>query len=121
MNAPADGDGSRQVIRVLIRRGDGASWQAQVLESDVRTIGASRSAALDTLVKVVQVHVAFDIRLGREPLSMFATAPDDDWTEFDRASKVAEPVELSHRSRARVLCFLVANALDEHSTPTQLT
>jgi len=118
MNGPEHGDGSRQVLRVLIRRGDGASWQAQMLESDVKTIGASRSAALDTLVKVVQVHVAFDVRLGREPLSTFATAPDDDWTEFERASKVAEPVELSHHSRARVLCFLVANAVDEQSIPT---
>ena len=118
MNGPADGDGPRQVMRVLIRRGDGASWQAQVLESDVRTIGTSRSAALDTLVKVVQVHVAFDMRLGREPLSTFATAPEGDWTEFHRASKVAEPVELSHHSRARVLCFLVANAIDEQSTLT---
>ena len=118
MNAPADGDGSRQVIRVLIRRGDGTSWQAQVLESDLKTIGASRSAALDTLVKVVQVHVAFDMRLGREPLSTFAAAPDDDWTEFERASKVAQPVELSHHSRARVLCFLVSNAIDEPSRST---
>lgn len=118
MNGPADGDGSRQVIRVLIRRGDGTSWQAQVLESDLKTIGASRSAALDTLVKVVQVHVAFDMRLGREPLSTFAAAPDDDWTEFERASKVAQPVELSHHSRARVLCFLVANAIDEPSRST---
>lgn len=118
MNGPGDGDGARQVIRVLIRRGAGASWQAQVLESDVRTIAASRSAALDTLVKVVQVHVAFDLRLGREPLSTFAAAPDDDWTAFDRASKVAQPVELSHHSRARVLCFLVANAIDEQSLPT---
>ena len=115
MNEPAHGDASRQVMRVLIRRGGGASWQAQVLESDVKTIGASRSAALDTLVKVVDVHVAFDMRLGREPLSTFAAAPDDDWTEFDRASKVAQPVELSHHSRARELCFLVANAIDAPS------
>lgn len=113
MNPPATDDGRRQVIRVLIRRGGEAGWQAQVLESDVKAIGASRSAALDTVMKVVEVHVAFDVRRGREPLSGFAAAPDTDWTEFNRASSVAPPVELSHHGRARELCFLVANALDE--------
>ena len=106
-----DTTGKRHVLRVLIRRGEDESWQAQALECDVKAIGATRSAALDALVKVIEVHVAHDTRQGREPLSAFAAAPDRYWAEYNRAAAAADPVELSRDDKAPVLQFLVANAI----------
>ena len=106
-----DTTGKRHVLRVLIRRGEDESWQAQALEYDVKAIGTTRSAALDALVKVIEVHVAHDTRHGREPLSAFAAAPDHYWTEYNRAATAAEPVELSRGDKAPALQFLVANAI----------
>jgi hypothetical protein len=106
-----DTTGKPHVLRVLIRRGEDESWQAQALECDVKAIGATRSAALDALVKVIEVHVAHDAKQGREPLSSFAAAPDHYWAEYNRAVTAAEPVELSRDDKAPVLQFLVANAL----------
>ena len=107
-----DAAGKRHVLRVLIRRGEDESWQAQALECDVKAIGATRSAALDALVKVIEVHVAHDARQGREPLSSFAAAPDHYWAEYNRAAAAAEPVELSRDDKAPALQFLVANAIN---------
>ena len=106
-----DAAGKRHVLRVLIRRGEDQSWQAQALECDVKAIGATKSAALDALVKVIEVHVAHDARQGREPLSSFAAAPDHYWAEYNRAAAAAEPVELSRDDKAPALQFLVANAI----------
>ena len=109
---PAHPD-DRRVLRVLIRRGADASWHAHALECDVTAIGANRWTALDTLVKVIDVHLAHDTRRGRHPLSSFAAAPDRYWAEFHRASKLATPVELSRDGRPPIPYFLVANAIED--------
>lgn len=99
------------MVRVLISRAEDASWQAQALECDLLAIGSSRAAALDTLVKVIEVQAAHDVRHSREPLSTFAKAPESCWRAFNRTASVAEPVELWRHAPASTLQFLVANAV----------
>ena len=99
------------MVRVLISRAEDASWQAQALECDLLAISSSRAAVLDTLVKVIEVQAAHDVRHSREPLSTFAKAPESCWRAFNRTARVAEPVELSRHAPASSLRFLVANAV----------
>ena len=99
------------MVRVLISRGEDASWQAQALECDLLAIGSSRAAALDTLIKVIEVQAAHDLRHSREPLARFAAAPEYCWSAFKRTVSIAEPVELTPPTPASSLHFLVANAV----------
>lgn len=110
MSAPPTTDRAR-VLRVLISQTDDTSWQAQALECDLLAIGSSRAAALDTLVKMVEVHAAHDARNGREPLSGFAKAPGHCWTEFNRTASLVDPVELARNAHPSGLHFLVVNAV----------
>ena len=103
--------GVARVVRVLISRAEDTSWKAQALECDLLAIASSRAAALDTLVKVIEVQAAHDVRHSREPLSRFAEAPEYCWRAFNRTARVAEPVELSRHAQASSLHFLVANAV----------
>ena len=111
MTVRSNPSGQARVVRVLISRAEDASWQAQALECDLLAIGSSRAAALDTLVKVIEVQAAHDVRHSREPLSRFAEAPEYCWRAFNRTARVAEPVELSRHGPASSLNFLVANAV----------
>lgn len=63
-------------------------WTARLLEHDLAAGGRTVEAALDTLVKIVQAHVAFDLRHGREPLSAFAPAPLLYRSAFARATRL---------------------------------
>ena len=103
--------GEARIVRVLISRGEDASWYAQALECDLLAIGSSRAAALDTLIKVLEVQAAHDVRNSREPLARFAAAPEYCWTAFKQSASVAEPVELTPPTPASSLHFLVANAV----------
>ena len=105
-------------LRVLISRADDSSWQAQALECDVLAISPTRAAALDTLIKVIGVHVTHDARHGRKPLSGFAPAPEHCWMAFHRTTRVAQPVEFSHEGHASGLHFLVANFIDGAPNPS---
>lgn len=101
-----------RVVRVIISQGEDASWQAQALECDLLAIAPSRAAALDTLVKVIEGHVAHDARQGREPLSGFAEAPQHCWAAFNHTATIAEPIELVCDVPASGLHFLVVNAIE---------
>ena len=100
------------VLRILISRGNDTLWHAQAIECDLTAVANSRAASLDTLVKVIEVHVAHDTRMGRAPLSRLAAAPDDRRAAFERAARVVDPVELMRDERA-ALRFLVANSVDD--------
>jgi hypothetical protein len=102
--------GETRVVRVLISREEESSWHAQALECDLLAIAASRAAALDTLVKVIEVQAAHDARHSRKPLARFAEAPQSCWRAYARTVSVVDPVELSRNTRAS-LHFLVANAV----------
>ena len=103
---------SAPAVRILISRGDDTSWHAQAIECDLTAIADSRAASLDTLIKVIEVHIAHDTRMGRAPLSRLAAAPDERRAAFERAARIVDPVELARHERA-ALRFLVANSVDE--------
>ena len=103
------------VIRVLLDRLDETSWLAHAIECDLTTAADSGGAALDALVKLIEVQVAHDARLRREPLSAFAPAPDDRVAAFERAAAIATPIELSRDERGATVRFLVANATERRS------
>lgn len=100
------------VLRILISRGVDTSWHAQAIECDLTAVSHSRAASLDALVKVIEVHVAHDARVGRAPLSRLAAAPEARRAAFERAARVIDPVELAADAR-RGLRFLVANSVDD--------
>ena len=63
------------LLRIVVYAESASRWTAQAIECDLMASGATRHAALDTLLKLVEVHVAFDGRQGTDPLSRFAPAP----------------------------------------------
>ena len=103
------------VIRVLLNRIDDTSWLAHAIDCDLTCVADGRGAALDALVKMIEVQVAHDARLRREPLSAFAPAPQDRLAAFEQATSIAAPVELSRDERGATLRFLIANATERPS------
>jgi hypothetical protein len=96
----------------LVSQAEDATWQAQALECDLLAIASTRAAALDTLVKIIQGHVAHDARQGRDPLSGFAEAPEHCWNAFNYTASIAAPVELAADTLGSELHFLVLNAVE---------
>ena len=78
------------------------AWTARCLEHDLTARGTTAEAAVDTLVKIADAHIAFDIRHGRQPLSAFVSAPQLYWSAFTRAQKM-RPVELRRPEVDRTL------------------
>lgn len=82
------------------------TWTARSLEHDLAAGGRSAGAAIDTLVKIAQAHIAFDARHGREPLSAFRAAPQLYWNAFARSGK-AELMEVRRQdSGTELQCFV---------------
>ena len=84
---------------------------AQAIECDLTASAGTRDAALDTLVKLVEVHVAFDGRRGTDPLSQFAPAPPPCWKRFAAAAAAQEPLELPRSNQPADLRYLVATSI----------
>ena len=79
------------------------TWTARALEHDLAAAGRSAEAALDTLVKLADAHIAYDLRHGHTPLSAFRAAPDRYWLAFSGAPKKPWPVELTGSEPPRSL------------------
>lgn len=80
-------------LRIIVFPDSPKAWTARSLEHDLAARGTTAEAAIDTLVKIAEAHIAFDTRHGRLPLSAFAAAPRLYWNAFARAEKAA-PVEV---------------------------
>lgn len=98
------------LLRIVVYAESTTRWRAQAIECDLMASGATRHAALDTLVKLVEVHVAFDGRHGTDPLSRFAPAPQPCWEKFAIAAAAEEPLELTRSDGPVDLRFLVATS-----------
>ena len=83
-------------LRILVFPDSPRSWIARSLEHDLAGAGASREAALDTVVKVARAHISYDVRHGRPPLSAFAAAPRLYWEAFARATRLDINLDLNH-------------------------
>jgi hypothetical protein len=83
-------------LRVLVFPESIRWWTARSLEHDIAAGGRSAEAALDSVVKIAQAHIAFDVRHGREPLSAFAPAPRPYWNAFPAGARSSFEMELLH-------------------------
>lgn len=99
------------LLRIVVYAESETRWTAQAIECDLMASGHTRDAALDTLVKLVEVHVAFDGRRGTDPLSQFAPAPPPCWKRFATAAAAHEPLELTRSARPTDLRYLVATSI----------
>ncbi|HJU43652.1 MAG TPA: hypothetical protein VJ691_12580 [Vicinamibacterales bacterium] len=88
------------------------AWTARCLEHDLTARGATAEAAIDTLIKIADAHIAFDMRHGRMPLSAFTAAPRLYWNAFTRAQK-SRPVEL-HRPEGGRTLYCAIGMIDQH-------
>lgn len=86
------------------------TWIARSLEHDLAAAGRTAEAALDTLVKVADAHIAYDIRHGHKPLSAFGSAPRIYWNAFSVAKIEQNPVELTRSAPDRSLRYVVGLA-----------
>ena len=99
------------LLRIVVYAESKTRWMAQAIECDLMASGHTRDAALDTLVKLVEVHVAFDGRHGTDPLSRFAPAPPLCLRKFENAAASQAPLELTRSDRPTDLRYLVATSL----------
>jgi hypothetical protein len=70
------------------------TWTARALEHDLAATGRTMESAIDTLVKLIQAHVAFDRRHNRKPLSAFGAAPRLYWNAYGQASELPMLMEI---------------------------
>lgn len=88
-------------------------WIARSLERDIAAAGRTPESALDSIVKIAQAHMAFDVRHGREALSAFAPAPRLYWKAFLAAERSGQEAELRDPEKDRVVRVIAAR-LDYH-------
>jgi hypothetical protein len=81
-------------LRILVFPEPHGTWTARGLEHDLAAEGRTIESAVDTLVKIVRAHIAYDRRHNREPLSAFAAAPQLYWNGFTRATPLPIPLQL---------------------------
>ena len=74
-------------LRVVVFPETTKTWVARSLEHDLSAAGRSADAAIELLMKMVDAHVAYDIRHGHQPLGAFASAPRLYWQAFVAAPK----------------------------------
>ncbi len=113
MTSPAGAVRPRHALLRIVLYAEAARWSAYALECDLRTSAKTADAALDTLIKIVETHIAADLRTGREPLSIFKVTPQGIWNKFATAANVKHPVELRRAGSPGRLRYLVATCADD--------
>jgi hypothetical protein len=103
---------ARSQLRIVVFPDSPKAWIARSLEHDLAARGATAEAAIDTLVRIAEAHIAFDQRHGRAPLSAFAAAPRLYWNAFARASNV-HSVEVNRPGRGLLIDCMVGT-IPEH-------
>lgn len=99
-------------VKIVVFPDSSKAWTARCLQHDLSARGTTAEAAVDTLVKIVDAHIAYDIRHGRTPLSAFMAAPRLYWNAFTGAQKV-RPVELRQPEKDRTLHCAIG-MIDQH-------
>ena len=105
------------LLRVVIYS-EAARWFAYALECDVRASAKTAEAALDTLIKIVEAHIAADLKRGEEPLSLFKVTPHGIWNKFAAAASAKHPVELRRTESPGRLRYLVATCAERPDVAT---
>jgi hypothetical protein len=108
-------------LRIVVFPETTKTWVARSLEHDLSASGRTADAAIDMLVKIVDAHVAYDIRHGHQPLGAFASAPRLYWQAFVAAPKKDASIELNQseprRSLRCVVGFAAQNPALKRITP----
>ena len=104
-------------LRIIVFPDSPKAWTARSLEHDLAARGTTAEAAIDTLVRIAEAHVAYDTRHGRPPLSAFAAAPRLYWNAFARAEDL-HSVELRRPERDLTIHCLVGRVA-EHPIVTR--
>ena len=97
-------------LRIVVFPETTKTWVARSLEHDLSASGRSADAAIDMLMKMVDAHVAYDLRHGHQPLGAFACAPRLYWQAFVAATKTDPPIELNRTAPDRSLRCVVGFA-----------
>ena len=113
MTSPEAAKRPRPALLRIVLYAEAARWSAYALECDLRTSANTADAALDTLIKIVETHVAADLRTGREPLSIFKVTPQRIWNKFATAANVKHPVQLRRPEAPGRLSYLIATCADD--------
>lgn len=98
-------------LRIIVFPDSPKVWTARSLEHDLAARGATAEAAIDTLVRLAEAHIAFDKRHGRPPLSAFAAAPRLYWNAFARAEDI-RAVALQRPERELTIHCLVGTVAE---------
>lgn len=99
-------------LRIVVFPETPRTWTARALEHDLAAQGRTMESAIDTLVKLLQAHVAYDRRHNRKPLSAFAAAPKLYWSAFNRAAQLPILMELDWQETgtpARIVAAVVSD------------
>jgi hypothetical protein len=97
-------------LRIVVFPETPKTWVARSLEHDLSATGRTADAAIDTLIRMVDAHVAYDLRHGHQPLAAFASAPRMYWQAFVAASKQAAPVEVNRNTPSPAVRCVVGYA-----------
>jgi hypothetical protein len=100
-------------LRIVVFPETQRTWTARALEHDLAAQGRTIESAVDTLVKLIQAHVAYDRRHNRKPLSAFAAAPRLYWSAFNRADELPILMELDWQD-SDIPARIVAAVLPDH-------
>ena len=99
-------------LRIVVFPDSPKAWTARSLEHDLAARGTTAEAAIDTLVRIAEAHIAYDTRHGRPPLSAFASAPRLYWNAFARSQNIRS-VELRRPERDLTI-HCVVGQVPEH-------
>ena len=108
-------------LRIVVFPETTKTWVARSLEHDLSAAGRTADAAIDLLMKMVDAHLAYDIRHGHQPLGAFTSAPRMYWQACVAAPKKDTPIELNRtapdRSLRCVVGFAAQNPALKRITP----
>ena len=107
-------------LRILVFPETHRTWTARGLEHDLAAEGSTLESAVDTLLKMVRAHIAYDRRHDHKPLSAFAPAPQLYWDAFTRATRLPITMELDWSetgARAQIVAAVTSKHPAIHQFP----
>ena len=112
---------TNSLLRIVVYAESPGQWCAQALECDVKSASRTADAALDTLIKILEAHIAADLRPGVHPLASFTAAPQPMWSKFAMAAQAAHPFELHRADSPGRLRYLIAKSIDDAAASSSVS
>ena len=112
---------TNSLLRIVVYAESPGQWCAQALECDVKGSSRTADAALDTVIKIVEAHIAADLRPGVHPMASFNAAPQPMWSKFAMAAQAAHPFELHRADSPGGLRYLIAKSIDDAAASSSVS